>query len=89
MKKLATEKFRLDWSVHMTSRAIERGLVSNRYPVTCHGIVLAVQDPFRVKVRRYGRKHGEWYHVDFWTMCRKRSACLLASARMRGADQVA
>ena len=75
MKRYATQKFRVGQSVHYTALAIRQGLVG-RYPPSAHGDVKAVQDPFRVKVRRLGRKEANWYHIDFWTPCHTRETCI-------------
>ena len=76
MKRYATQKFRVGQSVHLTRVAIRQGFVSRRYPPSAHGDVKAVQDPFRVKVRRLGRKEANWYHIDFWTACHTRETCI-------------
>jgi hypothetical protein len=67
----AERKFVVGESVHMTPAALVRGLDGTRYPVSRHGAVQAVQGPLRVKVRRDGRKCSDWYHIAFWTPCRK------------------
>lgn len=72
----AAQKFRVGQSVHFTRLAIDQGLASERYPKSYHGDVVAVQNPFRVKVRRLGRKEPHWWHIDFWTPCRKRETCI-------------
>jgi hypothetical protein len=69
-------KFRVGQSVHMTRHALVQGLDGRRYPPTRHGTVLAVQAPARVKVRRDGRKHPQWWHACMWTPCRKHETCL-------------
>lgn len=75
-KRYASQKFHVGQSVHLTAKAVAQGLVSNRYPWSHHGDVMAIQDPFRVKIRPLGRKTANWYHSDFWTPCRKREICV-------------